>query len=232
LTVSDLNVYLTSLVGSWDALASSHGDARVIRGQGFVAALFDSQPVFDNALLLEADDYDELRGCYPEGRWYATWTLADDTAARLRAAGQRLDTTTTAMVLQLDGLVEDATRAPLVRRVHPSLVAELNGLPADVLADVPGARAYATEDEAAGLVLIEVGTDVNASFVATRPEARRRGLATAALREAVLEARSDGFTTSSLQSTSAGLGVYSRLGYRPVGTWQEWVPAAEAGRGG
>ena len=40
-----------------------------------------------------------------------------------------------------------------------------------------------------GLVLIAVADDVNVSMVATEPEARRRGLATAVMRASLLDAR-------------------------------------------
>ncbi len=42
---------------------------------------------------------------------------------------------------------------------------------------------------------------------------------------ALAQAYRDGFQTSSLQSTGMAQGMYRRLGYVPVGAWQEWVPA-------
>ena len=59
-------------------------------------------------------------------------------------------------------------------------------------------------------------------FVATAPSAQRRGLASALLREALLEARERGCGTSSLQATAAGQAVYARLGYRDICALEMW----------
>jgi GNAT superfamily N-acetyltransferase len=58
--------------------------------------------------------------------------------------------------------------------------------------------------------------------VATLPEAGGRGLATALMTHALLEARSRGCTTSSLQATARGRPLYLRLGYTEIGTIQMW----------
>jgi GNAT superfamily N-acetyltransferase len=59
-------------------------------------------------------------------------------------------------------------------------------------------------------------------LVATLPEARGRGLATALMSHALLEARERGCTTTSLQSSARGRPVYARLGYREIGVVQMW----------
>jgi GNAT superfamily N-acetyltransferase len=105
----------------------------------------------------------------------------------------------------------------------PVRVAELNGVPPDLVLGVPGLRAYATDDYRCGLVTIVVGADVNLSLVATAPPARGRGLATAVVRAALAGARSYGFEAASLQSTPMAERLYRRCGFRPVGRWQEWT---------
>jgi GNAT superfamily N-acetyltransferase len=60
-------------------------------------------------------------------------------------------------------------------------------------------------------------------MVFTRPDARGRGLATAVLKAALHEARADGASNATLQSTPMAEGLYLRYGFRPVGRWQEWV---------
>jgi GNAT superfamily N-acetyltransferase len=59
-------------------------------------------------------------------------------------------------------------------------------------------------------------------LVATLPEARGRGLATALMIHALLEARARGCTTTSLQATQRGRPVYQRLGYRDIGAVHMW----------
>ena len=59
-------------------------------------------------------------------------------------------------------------------------------------------------------------------LVATLPEARGRGLATALMTHALLEARERGCTTTSLQATMRGRPMYQRLGYTDIGAVHMW----------
>lgn len=120
-------------------------------------------------------------------------------------------------------LTTDAGSPPVRVDVDVARIAALNSLPAEVLVGVPGVRGYATDGFTSGLVIVPVGTDVNVSFVATKPEARGRGLATAVTSAALRDARDRGFATASLQSTPTAEGVYERLGFRPVTRIQEWL---------
>ena len=58
------------------------------------------------------------------------------------------------------------------------------------------------------------GDDCGIYFVATREDARGRGLATRLLSAALVEARGRGCATSSLQSSAMGERIYDTLGYR------------------
>ena len=223
--------YLDSLVGSWRALAAPHPDAEVIEANGFVAARFPSHPVLDNAVLFDADRLAAACAVYPGVEGYAVWSASQQVGQALAEAGFRRQEITAAMVcrLPLSGELGFDRRSgrgenPVeVWRVDSGLIAALNGVSDDLLRGVPGARAYATADGAAGALLIEVGSDVNVSFVATRPERRQAGLATAVLRHALGEAARTGARTASLQATAMATGLYRRLGFDQVGQWQEWT---------
>ncbi len=66
------------------------------------------------------------------------------------------------------------------------------------------------------------GGDRHVTLVATAPEARGRGLASALLATALADAREQGLQSSSLIATRMGAPLYERLGYRAVGTIQMW----------
>ena len=218
--------YLTSLACSWEALAAPHADACVVRDRGFVAARFPRHPVLNNAALLEATAVKAVGAFFDGVERYALWSCDRVTAAALATAGMRRDVTTRPMLCRLDRAPTAplGEEPPVLRDVDPSRIADLNGVAADVLQGVPGLRAFASEGYEAGLVLVAVDTDVNVSFVSTRPHARRRGLASAVTRAALLDARERGFLTASLQATQMAEALYARLGFSPVGTWQEWIP--------
>ena len=64
--------------------------------------------------------------------------------------------------------------------------------------------------------------DAGVYWVATAPEARGRGLATALMAQAMSDAHDRGCVTSSLQATALGAPIYARLGYRDLGALQMW----------
>lgn len=59
-------------------------------------------------------------------------------------------------------------------------------------------------------------------FVATDPEARRRGLASELVRHALREAQQAGCTTTTLESTAMAEETYRRLGFRTFGRYRMW----------
>ena len=66
-------------------------------------------------------------------------------------------------------------------------------------------------------------------FVAT-PEAHRgHGYGGAVTGHAVEQARAAGARGAYLQSSPMGLPVYERLGFVPVETWRQWMPAQFTG---
>jgi GNAT superfamily N-acetyltransferase len=64
--------------------------------------------------------------------------------------------------------------------------------------------------------------DVGVSAVATLAEARGTGLATKLLSAALAKARKADMTTTTLQSSPMGRGVYEKMGYRDLGEMQMW----------
>jgi ribosomal protein S18 acetylase RimI-like enzyme len=65
-------------------------------------------------------------------------------------------------------------------------------------------------------------TDCGVSFVATIPKARRQGLATQVMRQALRDAQTHGCTTTTLQATEVGERLYVNLGYRRLCVMQLW----------
>lgn len=224
---TDRERYLASLIGSWRALATPHPAAAVTVDPSWVTMNHPDQ-VLCNGIVLGPGGVEPARRSLSEASSFALWCWDDDpaTAGALSGAGFRPDTTTVPMLCDLGGI--DESIRPIAVRPDADAVAELNGVGPGLLRGVPGLRGFVTTDGAAGLVLIGVGDEVNVSFVCTRPEARRQGLAGRLLRSALVRARDEGSRTASLQATPAGLGLYQTLGFRRVGTWQEWVPVPPA----
>ena len=96
------------------------------------------------------------------------------------------------------------TLTPLPRGVLTGYRVDLNGRPA-----------------AAALVMYHQH-DCGVSFVATIPEARRRGLGSLVMYGALQEARERGCTSTTLQATEAGRRLYDSLGYHWLCDMQLW----------
>ena len=71
---------------------------------------------------------------------------------------------------------------------------------------------------------VDVADTAGVYLVATAPEARGLGLATAVMQGLIARARERGCTATVLQSTPSGQRVYRHLGYRDLGGWEHWVP--------
>jgi predicted acetyltransferase len=70
------------------------------------------------------------------------------------------------------------------------------------------------------------------SFVATRVDARGHGLASLVTVTALADARNRGAAVAALQAIPQAERLYQRLGFVPVGSWQEWTSARPASAGG
>lgn len=218
--------YLRSLVASWEALAAPRPDATVVRGVDFVAARFaEPFPYLNNAVILAPAAVGPAARTYDTAEPHALWCRDEDReiAASLADHGYEPSETTRPMLRSLAELPEVAV--PVSIDADLERFANLIDVPRQLLQDVAGLRAYVSEEYDSGLVLQHFDTDVYVSMVFTRPTARGRGLATATLTAALLDARRRGARTASLQSTPLAESLYLRHGFQPVGRWQEWVPA-------
>jgi ribosomal protein S18 acetylase RimI-like enzyme len=125
------------------------------------------------------------------------------------ATPQRADLTTVGRVNDMaygnfDGRLE--------RTLKPLPNGALHGYRADLDNGEPAAVALALHHD----------QDCGISFVATIPKARRQGLATNVMRQALTEARNNGCTTTTLQATEQGERLYKALGYRRLSDMQLW----------
>ena len=222
---SKFDRYVATLVAVWEAFAAA-GGGEVTQEPGYVFARHP-HPIFNNALLLQPDAaalVSIMARFQTAGEW-AVWTCAHETASVAAAAGLQRDVTTTPMMADLELSVPqtDATIEPSIGD-DPAIIAELNGLPASLVAGVEGLRATVVGGGTSGLLSFPPDDDLNISFVATRPDASGQGLASAAVVAAMVGARYEGLRTATLPATPMGLGLYQRLGFVPIGEWQEWTP--------
>jgi ribosomal protein S18 acetylase RimI-like enzyme len=77
---------------------------------------------------------------------------------------------------------------------------------------------------AAALGILRAGGVAGVYHVATMPWARRRGLAGNLLALALADAQVTGGQVSTLTATYEARAVYERLGYRAVGSLEQWLP--------
>jgi GNAT superfamily N-acetyltransferase len=178
-----------------------------------------------------APHLEEIEAFYADKRKWGAWVDPEQTvdAVALKARGLVLDSTPVLMAAALDdiaGLADapPAHRAPMEEvgavndlayaNPHPMIRDTIGAFPADALyaygLDVDGQVASVA-------LIVDVDTDAFVTFVATVPHHRGRHLASNLLRHALKEANDRGQTTTSLQASKLGQGIYARLGYRPLG---------------
>src|SRR4051794_41569359 len=85
-----------------------------------------------------------------------------------------------------------------------------------------GSRPDLNGAPAAVALALHHGEDCGVSFVATVPQARRRGLATQVMRSALADGRRHGLTTITLQATELGERLYHQLGLKRLGPMELW----------
>ena len=190
---------------------------------------------------------DDLAAAYEDAgvRAWTVWVPEEDEAAgrALRAAGSVLDAAPRAMMAPLQEIdVRDGAGDLDWRPLEdPDEVAPLAGPAFGMEPEVTAAasrglrgelRLYVARGEGrdvACLGTLDVERDCGVYMVATDPAARGRGLATALMRQALLEARERGLQTTSLQATAMGAPLYARLGYRDCGAIQMWARRRASG---
>jgi ribosomal protein S18 acetylase RimI-like enzyme len=221
---------------------------KVYEGGGIVASVAPSCPdrsivnavVYEDAGGLAAARAEIGRAYERAGvRAWTVWVPESDTATArlLRVAGHVLDGRPRAMSVELADADLDGggTGLEWERTQDVAALASINeqayGAPPGTFAAVMEALARSAAsvylarldgDPAACLVTLQTDGDCGVYLVATAPSGRRRGLALGLMRQALLDAREAGASTSSLQATSAGQPLYARLGYRDLGVIEMW----------
>jgi GNAT superfamily N-acetyltransferase len=225
-------------------LGGRAGPGAVLERDGLVASVVPGapeSPTLNAAVVIEPDraveHLEELRERYGAARIRRWGVWLDGGAARTArafgAAGMMVTTSSPGMGAALDELdIEalDPTPADLatVGRVNDLAYgnrdARLERTLAPLSYEVLCAYRVDLDDgqPAAVAMALHHNADCGVSFVATIPEARRRGFATQVMRQALTRAREHGCTTTTLQATDVGERLYARLGYRRLCAMQLW----------
>ena len=228
--------------------AQGSPSTRLLEHDGVVALITPETP--DRSVLNSVvyTDFDGLRHMLAElaeayeragVRAWAVWVPDRDKEARrlLEGAGHRIDTTLTAMGRELvEGCVSLPHGAEWTYGGDLAILTGLNDAAYGWDEDRPWTRAlkglptervhvYTSElhgKPAAGLLAHDQSGNCTIWLVATLKRARRLGLATGLLGQALVDACERGCSTSTLQATKLGEPVYLRLGYRPLGRLEMW----------
>lgn len=233
------------MAGFFPALARHGSDGHVVERDGVVAAIVPSCPersvvncvVYSDANAL-GGALDELGSEYERAgvRAWTVWVPEHDREAAevLERAGHILDARPAAMVRDLSDFEVSPPFDLDLFEPDMAEAARLNdaayGFPGDferAFHERPPEPAHlylARADGAPACTVLayEENGECGIYLVATLPEARGRGLATALMTHALLEARGRGCVTTSLQATQRGRPVYQRLGYRDLGEIHMW----------
>jgi ribosomal protein S18 acetylase RimI-like enzyme len=208
-------------------------------------SVFNSVVYLDPAAL--ATEYERLATAYAEaGCAWTVWVPERDieTAALLEAAGHSLDAQPRAMGMGLKEIDEPGlSQIDWSAEADPGEMGALNdaayGYPAGTWIkgmgrDPEGLRTYLARvdgEPAATVSSRDHEGDCAIWNVATAPAARGRGLATALMRKAVVDAAERGCRTTTLQATELGAPVYRRCGYEDfgaIGMWESRPPELAA----
>lgn len=224
----------------------SHGGV-VVERQGVLASVVPSCPnqsVVNAVVYQDAESLrtcrDELEATYEQAGVdvWRVWVPETDRmmAEWLEQSGHQLAGSARAMLMDLiETNLEMGDHLDWERTRDVAALAALNeqayGLPAgefaaalEGLARDPARLYFARErgELVACVAAIDEGSDCGIYCVATKPASRRLGLASGLMRCALVEARSRGCTTSSLQSSQVGFSVYRHLGYHDICGLETW----------
>lgn len=233
-----------TLLGSWGALMPASVGSHLMYTRTSFAAVYPNWTALNNAILLDppspaaaSEAASELHDVY-SGADVASWALwlpsrvldFDATDSVTAVEGMVRDTST--LVMASDLLAGMPSHPGVLRTtVHAAAVAGDRPVPADLVpdpddtSDVDGWVLIYDEYAVAGAWTFRNGSDVGVYAVGTAPDWRRRGLARVLMLHVLADAQRRGATTASLQSTRMGQPLYARLGFRPVGRYDEWIPA-------
>jgi GNAT superfamily N-acetyltransferase len=228
------------------ALLGGHaGSGVVLEREGLVASVVPGAPESPTlnaavAIVPEAGPRHlrELADRYSAAnvRRWGVWVKggASVAARAFKAAGMVVTSASPGMGAPLDELALSAegpapleADLPTVGRVNDLAYGNYDGRLERTLTPLPNGilKAYRADLDgapAAVAMALHYREDCGVSFVATIPQARRRGLATTVMRHALVEALQAGCTTSTLQATDVGERLYANLGYRRLCVMQLW----------
>jgi GNAT superfamily N-acetyltransferase len=230
--------------GRLQALLGGHaGPGAVIEREGLIASVVPNapdSPTLNAVVALDPDrapEYlDELRARYESAkvRRWGVWLDSHASLAQqaLTQAGMVVTAASPGMGAALDDLdteTDDVTPAELttVGQVNDLAYGNYDGRLQRTLAPLPngilhGYRIDHHGKPAAVALALHHNEDCGISFVATVPKARRKGLASQVMRQALYEAQREGCTTTTLQATEVGEKLYVNLGYRHLCVMQLW----------
>jgi GNAT superfamily N-acetyltransferase len=227
-------------------LGGSSRSGSVLRREGLVASVVPSapdSPALNAAVAIEADAapdaLKELADRYAAAgvRRWAIWIDggARRVTAELRRAGLVVASASPGMGAEIPGLGLDLALADpeptgdlrTVGRVNDLAYGNVDARLERTLTtlregDLRAYRADLNGAPAAVALALHHGADCGVSFVATLPQARRRGLATQVMRAVVADAQRHALTTITLQATEQGERLYAQLGLHRLGNMELW----------
>lgn len=237
---------LNSMRACFELIARSSQGAHVLELNGVLASVVPNVPErsLPNSVIYESQEavisaLPELARHYDEQRIdaWTVWTPEDDedAAAALAEAGHVLDADPAAMSIELSKLGEPPEidhrtgddLLPVIATLNDRAYGHDDAPFTRMLAEQPPGVTlnYVANHEgepAVCLVILPVDGDASVYWVATRREARGRGLASRLLHRALWDARQRGCDISTLQATKLGEPVYRRLGYDAHSALQMW----------
>lgn len=233
--------------GDLQTLLGGHArQGSVLRRDGLVASVVPSapdSPALNAVVALEPAAAPPLLGELADHyaragvRRWAIWVDggAWDVTADLRRAGLMVASASPGMGAEIEELRVDLAEADArpnadlrtVGRVNDLAYGNIDARLERTLTTVGegtlrGYRANLNGAPAAVALALHHGGDCGVSFVATVPQARRRGLATQVMRDVLADALEQGLDTVTLQATEQGERLYQRLGLRRLGNMELW----------
>jgi|GEM_PF-3589306 len=224
--------------------SSERGD--VLRRDGLMASIVPTapdSPALNAAVAIEPAAAPPLLAELAEryaaagvNRW-AIWVdgAARDVVQALRRSHMGIASASPGMGAEIEALALDlggadpvpAASLRTVGRVNDLAYGNVDGRLERTLATLPedALRAYSADLDgapAAVALALHHGGDCGVSFVATLPRARRRGLATSVMRNALADAERHGLGSVTLQATELSERLYAQLGLRRLGTMELW----------
>ena len=192
-------------------------------------SLMNAAAPIDGAPL--APHLDEIADFYADTPKWGAWVdpASHEDIEALQRRGLVLDSNPVLMAAELTDIAGpdepiEVTRPPLreVGAVNDAAYGHAASIIEAGVRDFPAGEMYAYGSRvdgtlASALLIQDVVDDAFVTMVATLPSHRGQKLASNLLAHALQEAQQRGLTTTSLQASKLGQGIYARLGYRPLG---------------